>query len=104
LIVTRPITRLIVLGLAMLTLTGIGWALLGRPFTPLLVAKILLVLVLWVLGPYIDKVVEPRFATLAPMGGAAASSELRSIHRKYLALEAVATATFYAITVLGVLI
>ncbi len=32
--VARPVTRLIILGLALLTLSGVGWLLLGRPFTP----------------------------------------------------------------------
>lgn len=102
--VAKPITRLLVAGIVLLSLSGVAWLALGRPFTPWLVAKIGLVAAVWVLGPIIDKVVEPAFVRLAPAAGAAASPELARVRRRYLALELVATGLLGAITFLGVLV
>jgi hypothetical protein len=99
--VSKPITRLIVVGLILLTLSGIGWLFLGYRFTPLLVVKILLVVAVWVLGPYIDRVVEPRFAQLIPQSGKAVSPEFTAIQRRYLVMETVATVLMYAILLIG---
>lgn len=74
--VAKPVTRLIVLGLALAILSGIGWIALGRPFTPVL-AKLVLVVALGASGAFIDKVVEPRFARLAAEAGTAASRSWR---------------------------
>jgi hypothetical protein len=101
--VARPITRLIIVGLALLTLSGIGWLLLGYPFGPLLVVKIVLVAAIWVLGPVIDNVVEPRFRRLAPALGEAATTPFLQSQRRHLAIEIVATLLFYVIVVLWVL-
>ena len=60
------ITRLIVLGLVLLTLAGIGLLLLGHALTALLVVKLAMVVLIFVLGRLIDNVVEPRFRELAP--------------------------------------
>ncbi len=73
--VVRPITRLLIAGLIMLTLTGVGWLLLGYPLTWLLWVKLALVATVWVLGPIIDNVAEPRFRRFAPGAGAAFSGE-----------------------------
>jgi hypothetical protein len=102
--VARPITRFIVLGLVLLTLSGIGWAVAGLAYSPLLVAKLVLVVVLWVLGFSLDKAVEPRFARLAPAPGEPPTPAFLLVHRRYLALEASATGLFYVITVMGVLL
>ncbi|HZY01889.1 MAG TPA: hypothetical protein VFF02_00205 [Anaeromyxobacteraceae bacterium] len=102
--VAKPVTRLIVLGLALAILSGIGWIALGRPFTPVLLAKLVLVVALGASGAFIDKVVEPRFARLAAEAGTAASPELARIGRQYLAVEIAATALTCAIAVLGVLL
>jgi hypothetical protein len=101
--VTKPLTRQIVLGLILLTLSGIGWLLDGYPFTPLLVVKISLVAVIWVLGPIIDNVVEPEFRKLAPMPGESASPAFNRTQQRYLLLESVATGLFYLIIVMWVL-
>ncbi len=101
--VARSITKQIILGLALLTLSGIGWLLLGYPFTLQLGIKIVLVVVIWVLGPVIDNVVEPKFQRLAPEHGETASSEFIRIQKKYLALEVVATGFFYLIIGIWVL-
>lgn len=102
--VARPVTRLILLGLALATLSGIGWIALGRPFTPALLAKVVLVVALVAVGAVIDKVAEPRFARLAGDPGAAASPEAGRIGRQYLAVELAATGLTCAIAALGALL
>jgi len=99
----RPLTRLIILGLALLTLSGVGWLLIGYQFTPLLVAKLALVGAIWVLGPIIDNVVEPTFQKLAPRSGESASPAFIRIQQRYLLLEVIATGLFYVIVVIWVL-
>jgi hypothetical protein len=99
----RPVTRLIILGLALLTLSGVGWLLVGYQFTPLLVAKLAIVAAIWALGPIIDNVVEPQFQKLAPRSGESASPPFIRIQRRYLLLEGIATGLFYVIVVMWVL-
>ncbi len=70
--------------------------LLGYPLTPLLVAKLVLVAALWVMGPLIDNVVEPRFRKLASESAAPAFQAARG---RYLAWETLAIPLFYVITV-----
>jgi hypothetical protein len=101
--VMRPITRLIILGMALATLSGIGWLLSGYELAPLLVAKLAMVGALWVLGPVIDNVAEPAFRKLAPAGGAAPSPAFLAAFRRYLLLEALATGLFYLIIVVWML-
>jgi hypothetical protein len=100
--VVRPITRLIVLGLALLTVSGIGWLIRGFSMTPLLALKIALVAAIWVIGPIIDKVAEPAFHALAPSPGAPASAQFLAARNRYLALEMTATGLFFVITVIWV--
>jgi hypothetical protein len=104
LVVVKPITRFIVIGLALLTLSGIGWLTLvgGYSYSSRLIGKLILVVVLWVLGPFIDKVVEPRFVRLAPTDGATASPEFVRARQHYLNVELIATALFYAAAVVWV--
>lgn len=102
--VARPVTRLIVLGMALAAFSGMGWIALGRPFTPALLAKAALVMALGAIGAVIDKVVEPRFARLAADARAAASPEAARVGRHYLAVELAATVLTCAIVVLGVML
>ncbi|HSB18756.1 MAG TPA: hypothetical protein VLD85_01975 [Anaeromyxobacteraceae bacterium] len=102
--VAAPVTRLIVVGIALATLSGIGFLALGRPLTPILIAKLGLVAAMWVLGPIIDRAVEPRFARLAPSPGSPASPGFARAQGQHLALEVLATSLLCAIAVLGVLI
>jgi hypothetical protein len=95
--VARPITRQIMVGMVLLTLSGIGWLLLGYPFTPRLVLKVLLFGVVWVLGPVIDNIVEPRFQKLLPESGQPVSPAFAAIQKWYLALEIIATLLFFVI-------
>ena len=101
--VARPITRLIVLGLVLLTVSGIGWLLAGYELTLLLDLKLALVVVIWVLGPVIDKVIEPKFRKLAPASGEPASPAFLRVEKQYLMLEVVATGLFYVIIAMWVL-
>jgi hypothetical protein len=102
--VAKPITRLIVFGLIVLTLTGIVWLVLGYPFTSQLKTKVFLVVLLWVVGPIIDNVVEPEFEKHLPGQSKPASTALIRLRTKYLALEMIATGLFYLIIVLWVLL
>ena len=97
--VARPITRLIILGLALLVFSGIGFMLTGYQFTPLLVVKLVLVGTILVLGPVIDNVIEPRFLRLAPAAGTSPSPAFIRIQRRYLLAETIATGLFYVILV-----
>jgi len=102
--VARPVTRLIIVGLVLLTVSGVGWLLLGYPFTPLLVVKLCIVGVIWVLGPLIDNVFEPKFRKLAPATGESASPAFIRIQQRYLQLEVLATGLFYVIIVIWTLL
>jgi hypothetical protein len=100
--VARPVTRLIILGLVLLTLSGITWLLLGYQVRPRLIVKLALVGALWVLGPIIDNVVEPRFRELAPAAGESPSIAFRDAQRRYLLLEGLATGLFYVIVAMWI--
>lgn len=102
--VSRPITRLIIAGLTLLTLSGVGWLAIGYPLTDRLVMKLVMVGAIWVLGPVIDNVVEPKFRRLAPAAGEAASPAFIRAGRQYLMLEMVATGLFYVIITMWVLL
>ena len=101
--VTKLLTRQIVLGLILLVVSGIGWILIGYPLTPLLITKLLLVGSMFVMGPIIDHVIEPKFKALAPEMGEAPSPEFMRTQTWYLALETAATAMFYGIVVMWVM-
>lgn len=102
--VARYVTRLIILGLVLLTLSGVGWLLVGYPLTPVLVVKLVLVGAIWVLGPVIDNVAEPRFRRLAPGSGESPSPAFTRIGRQYLLLEILATGLFYVVVGMWVLV
>lgn len=57
---------------------------LAYPITMRLVLKLILVGAIWVLGPVIDNVVEPKFRKLAPAAGEAASPEFIRIQMLFL--------------------
>jgi uncharacterized membrane protein len=101
--VARPVTKLIITGMVVLALSGSGWLLVAHDLTPVLTVKLVLFGCVFVLGPIIDNVAEPRFRRLAPPAGEAASPEFLRARTQYLALEIAATGLFYAIVVLWVL-
>jgi hypothetical protein len=98
--VARTITRQIIAGMILLTLSGLGFLFIGFPFTSRLTVKVVFVAALWALGPMIDNVVEPKFRTLAPEPGAAPSPEFITAQRRYVAIEVLATSLFYLIVVI----
>lgn len=101
--VVRPLTRLIILGIVLLALSGIAWLLTGYPFTTLLYVKLAMVAVILILGPIIDNVVEPKFVKLAPKPGEVVSAAFLRIHRQFVMVEMVATGLFYVIIVVWLL-
>jgi len=102
--VNRPITRIIIIGLILLTLSGIVWIFQGVSFTTVFIIKLVLVLAMWVMGPIIDNVIEPKYKKFAPVAGNQVSPEFNRIQRKLLIIETIATLDFYVIMVLGVLL
>ena len=100
--VAKPLTRQIAVGLILLTVSGIAWLLLGYAVTRQLIVKIILVAAIWMLGPVIDKVIEPKFHRLVPGPGEAGSAAFRRSQTQYLTLEVIATLLFYVIIVLWV--
>ena len=101
--VAKPITKQIILGLALLTLSGIGWLLLGYGFDKRLIVKIVLVTVIWVLGPIIDNVLEPKFRRLAPAPGESASPEFTRAQNQYMVWDFIAGGLFYVILLIWLL-
>ena len=102
--IMAPITRTLVFGLVIVTLSGITWLILGYGFTTLLIVKLVFVGAVWVVGLFIDKMTEPRFRELVPNHGEKASVAFMMIQKKHLALEVVGALLFYIILVLGVLL
>jgi len=100
--VARPITRQIILGLIILALSGIGWLVLGYDFSTLLIIKLILVASVFVVGPIIDNVAEPKFRKLAPVNGGAPSPEFLQAQSRLLVLEVIATVLFWAAFAMGV--
>lgn len=102
--VARPVTRILILGITLLTLSGILWLLTGYPLMFILIIKIALVVGIWVLGPIIDNAVEPKFRELAPTPDQAVTLEFIKILNKYLTLEIIATSLFYIIIIYWILV
>lgn len=102
--VSKPITKIIILGLILLTLSGIGWIILGISFTTLFIVKLALVLALWVLGPIIDNIIEPKYLSLVPATGQLATKTFMKVQKNYLLMETIATGLFYIIMIIGVLL
>ena len=100
--IVKPITRLIVTGTILLTLSGIGWLLIGYSFSLLLIVKIVIVALIWMLGPVIDKILEPKAERLAMEG--MASPGFVQITRQYVTLEILASSLMYAATFIGILL
>lgn len=102
--VVKPVTSVIILGQILLTLSGIGWLITGYPFTPLITIKIILLGLLWVIGPLIDNIFSPKFQKSAPAPGESASISFVESQKQLLGMEILATGLFYVLMVLGVLL
>ena len=101
--VAGPITHLILLGTALLIVSGVGWLVSGYPLTVKLVIKLVLVAAIVGTGAIMDRVIEPKFRTLAPAEGAPPAPGFARVQAQYLALEATATLLFYAVIIYWVL-
>jgi len=83
---------------------GIGAASVKLTWTTTMIIKLVLVLILWLLGPYIDNVVEPKFKALSPDSDQNADADFNKILNKYLAVESLATFCFCVITPMGIVL
>jgi hypothetical protein len=101
--VAKPTTAIIITGMMLLTLSGIGWLVYGYPIGTELIIKLVLVVSILIMGPIIDKVVEPKFRKLAPSAGQTATKEFVSASNKFITFEITATSMFYAIIIIWVL-
>jgi hypothetical protein len=102
--ISRPVTRYIITGIAVLTLSGIGWVLTGYPLTGKLIVKLVLVLAVWIMGPVIDNVVEPQFNKCVAEANGAVTDEFLRVHKRYMSVEILATGLFYGIIIVWVLL
>ncbi len=102
--ISKAITKLIISGTLLLTLSGITWIILGYPINTILIIKMILVVFIWLLGPFIDNVIEPNLAKFAPAPGYPASSDFKQIFKQYKFYEITATLLMYIITVMGVML
>lgn len=100
--VMKPLTQILVLGLILMTLSGIIWLILGYGFSTLMIVKLALVASVWIMGIVIDNVTEPQYRKLAPVQGETATQAFIQIQKKHITLEVVAALLFYIIMVIGV--
>jgi hypothetical protein len=101
--VAKVITNLIIAGMILLTLSGIGWLIYGYPISTELIIKLVLVSAIWILGPVIDNIVEPKFRQLAPTADQTATQKFLRARNKFMTLEIISTAIFYAIIIMWIL-
>lgn len=99
-----PLTRMLVLGLILMTVSGIIWLILGYGFPTTMIVKLVFVGALWAVGLLIDNLTEPQFRKLAPAQGEKASDAFILIQKKHLVMEVIGALLFYIIVVLGVLL
>ena len=92
----KPITRLLIL--------GIGFFVIGTSLSTLLIIKMILVLFMWILGPVIDNVFEPRLQKLVVAHDSTMSASFVHARKQYLLIEALATGVMYIITIMGVML
>jgi hypothetical protein len=102
--VVKPVTMIIIIGQVLLTLSGIGWLIVGYSFSTLIIIKIILLGSLWVVGPLIDNLFSPKFQKSAPAPGESVSVSFVKSQKQLLAMEILATGLFYVLLVLGVLL
>jgi hypothetical protein len=102
--VVKPVTMIIIIGQVLLTLSGIGWLIVGYSFSTLIIIKIILLGSLWVVGPLIDNLFSPKFQKSAPAPGESVSLSFVKSQKQLLAMEILATGLFYVLLVLGVLL
>ena len=98
------LSKLIISGMVLLTLSGITWIIIGYSMEWLLILKIIIVAGIWIIGPVIDNRAEPRVKKLLPPPGAEPSAEFIHVQQQHLQLEIIATVLMYAALIIGVLL
>lgn len=98
------LSKLIITGMILLTLSGITWIITGYALEPLLIVKIIIVTAIWIIGPIIDNRAEPRVEKLFPSPGVEPSAEFVGAQQQHLQLEIIATILMYAALIIGVLL
>ncbi len=102
--VSKTLTVLIILGMLLATLSGVGWLLTKYPLREILITKIVLVVLIWILGPVIDNVAEPALRKNYPAEGQALFPAFLHARDRHFVLELVATLLMYAVSVMGVML
>lgn len=102
--VAPAITKVILIGMGLLIISGLAWLVTGYPLSGWLIAKLVMVAAIIAMGATLDKVVEPKFRGLAPLAGVAATPAFARAHGRYLTIEFAATGLFYAITIYWLLL
>lgn len=102
--VTKLVTKLIIAGMILLTLSGIAWIIRGYAFEPLLIFKLVVVAGIWIIGPVIDNVAEPKLKKYYPLPDHGSSPEFIRAQKQHLSLEIVATIMMYVAFISGVLL
>lgn len=101
--VSKPVTRHIMVGMLLLTASGVAWLVFeDSSISTLFIVKLALVAGVWILGPVIDTKVEPRFHELAPKPGESPSAIFLQAQRRFVGIELLATGIFYLIIVIWV--
>lgn len=100
--IAQTLTRLIAAGMVLLGLSGIAWLLLGYPFSPRLIVKLVLVALMPVTGALISRM-EHRLEQVLPVTNGAGSPAFVVARKQYVAIETAATTLFYLIILLWVL-
>ena len=99
--VALPVTRVLVFGMILLTVSGIAWMIIGYTFDPLLIFKMALVGIMWILGPVINNVAEPKFRNMVSQPEQFMSAKFKNAKKQYYTLEIIATALMYTIAIIG---
>ena len=102
--VLKPITGILLSGLILLTVTGIVWVIMSYSFTSLLIVKVVLVTLIWLIGPIIDKVVEPKFVRQGLAYSEESKSEFKKQWTNYFFIELIADLIIAAVIVLGIML
>ena len=102
--VSKIIAKVVFLGLILLTISGIGFFVLGYPEKELLLVKHALVAIIWVAGSLIMFVYSPKLSKLAPKPGNPPTPEFLSVQKTVQTLGIINFICWYATTVLSVLL
>jgi hypothetical protein len=97
----KLLASFIILGLLLATVSGVIWLLQGYSWSPRLIGKVIVVGMIWLIGPVIDNVIEPKLDRLAPVGDEPPTAEFKVQQRLHLTCEIAAAVLMYVVFVLG---